>query len=360
MAETKISEAVASGLDATIQDYSVDTEKTDGGRDQKETSYSIENWEKWYGYYKNVPELRVVIDAKSTWTIGKGFKSDEQTEMLLGTIKGNGKDSFNTILENMVRTMHIAGDSFAEVILDDDRQLINLKPIDPSTMTIVVDKKGRIKRYEQKTKLTNQNFKPHEIFHLQRNRTANDMHGTSMVETLEWIILAKNEVQSIMKTIMQRHVKPVMIFHLDTDDATEISAFKTKMDQAYADGENIYVPKDVIVPELLAVAPNATLTPITWLEYLDKQFYKTAGVPMIIVGGSSEFVEKATSIVYLAYQQNVEEDQLYIEEQVLNQLNLVIELEFPVSLENELLSDEKKDGDEEMQPNEAGVGETEE
>ena len=114
---------------------------------------------------------------------------------------------------------------------------------------------------------------------------------------------------------------------------------------------------DISESELIAVAPNATLNPMAWINYLDNLLYQVGGVPKIVVGGSSEFTEKAGSIVYLAFQQNVEEHQLFIEEQVLSQLNLVIDLEFPVSLENELLSDEKKDQDPTtVQPNETTAG----
>ena len=34
------------------------------------------------------PEITTVIDAKATWTVGKGFKADEETMLLLDTIKG--------------------------------------------------------------------------------------------------------------------------------------------------------------------------------------------------------------------------------------------------------------------------------
>jgi len=61
------------------------------------------------------------------------------------------------------------------------------------------------------------------------------------------------------------------------------------------------------------------------------------------LGGSAEFTEATAKIAYLAFQQSVEEEQLYIEEQILHQLFLEIELEFPASLENEMLSDQKKD-----------------
>lgn len=346
MALHKIDSAISSDLTNAISDITVDKTSTDGTTGGKETIWQNNNWNQYLGYYKTIPEARGTIDAKATWTIGKGVLADEITTMLLDTIKGIGKDTFNTILENMIRTMLINGDSYALIIRDDEDNLINLKPLDPGSMAHVANAQGTIIRYEQRSRVkqANKRFAPEKIFHLMRNRVADEIHGVSMLESLEWIILAKNEVQKITKTLMQRHLKPVMIYHLDTDDPTEIAAFKTKMDKVNADGENLYVPKDVVIPEILAIAPNATLNPLPWLQWLDDQFYLASGVPKIILGGVGAITEAAVKIAYLAFQQTIEEDQLSIEEQTLSQLNLYIELEFPASLENELLSDQSKDG----------------
>ncbi len=359
MTEQNLTNAVASDLTNAITDYTVDGQSTDAAADQKETKWENTEWSQYLGYYKTIPELRAVIDAKATWTIGKGLDADPETKFILDSIKGFGKDSFNTILENMSRTMQIGGDAFAEIIRDSDGNLINLKPLDPVTIAIIVDRKGTLLRYEQNSKIKGNPPKKiavEKILHLPRNRTADEIHGVSLIETLEWIIKAKNEVQGIFKTIMQRHIKPVMIFHLDTDDVSKIAAFKTKMDKAYADGENMYIPKDVVVPEVLAVSPNATLNPMAWLEYLNNQFYQAAGVPQIILGGSGEFTEASAKIAYLAFQQTVEEDQLFMEEQLGMQLGIEVNLEFPASLENELLSDKAKDGDQGINPSETTAG----
>ncbi len=169
------------------------------------------------------------------------------------------------------------------------------------------------------------------------------MHGQSLIDALEWIILAKNEAMENQKVIMQRYIKPLIVFHLDTDEPTEIASFKAKMDAAVSKGENMYIPKGAVVPEVMGVAPNATLNPMAWLQYLDDKFTQASGVPDIILGGSKALTEASSKIAYLAFQQTIEEEQLYIEEQFLMQTNLVIELEFPASLENELISDKKKD-----------------
>jgi len=156
---------------------------------------------------------------------------------------------------------------------------------------------------------------------------------------------------------MHDNVTPRWKFKLKTDDPTEIAAYKAKMDEATKTvSANIYEPFDVSESELITVAPNATLDPKAWIEAQGNFFYEAVGVPKIILGGSGEFTEASAKIAYLAFQQNIEEEQLFIEEQCLSQLNLVIELEFPASLENELLSDKAKDGDQSINPSETTAG----
>jgi len=373
MAESKIDSMTAGSSDNVIDNFEVDTANTDGATGNGETNYTNNNWSKWYGYFVAIPEINATINAKATWTIGKGFKADEITTMLLDTIKGNGMDTFNTILENAIRTYYVGGDSFMEIVKDDEGNLINLKPLDPATITIVVGENGMLKRYEQIGKFVNKGimnriknlvgkksvvpFKPETIFHLPRNRVADQIHGVSVIKSVENIILARNEAIEDYKTVMHNNVFPRWKFRLKTDDPTEIAAYKAKMDAiTQTKSQNIYEPMDVAESELISVAPNATLDPKAWIETQGNFFYEAVGVPKIILGGSGEFTEASAKIAYLAFQQNIEEEQLFIEEQVLSQLNLVIELEFPASLENELLSDNAKDGDQSINPSETTAG----
>ena len=267
------------------------------------------------------------------------------------------------ILEDADRVMQIGGNFYAEIVLDNDDVLINLKPLDPEVMEHVTNKAGIITGFKVHPKTGKGKIKElpaNKIFYLPRNRIADENHGTGIIQKLKLIIDMKNEVMADQRKAMHWNLIPRWKFKLKTDIPAEVAAYKAIQDAATGKGENIYEPMDVSESELVAVAPNATLNPMAWINYLDNLIYQVGGVPKIVVGGSSEFTEKAGSIVYLAFQQNVDEHQLYIEEQVLSQLNLVIELEFPVSLENELLSDEKKDQDPTtVQPNEttAGAGE---
>ena len=347
MPETDIGSSVASNLKDAETAFSVDAASTDGALDQDETKYQNKDWTTDYGYYKKIPEYRVAINTKATWNVGAGFEADEQTTLLLGTIRGNGKDSFNSILKNMIIVKTISKDSFAEIIRDAEGILINLKPLNPENIVIVQNRQGRIKRYEQTTnskwfefgKKKSREYTPEQIFHLSHERIADEIHGTRLVDSVKWIIDARNEAMTDMRKLMHRHVIPRFKYSLDTDDKAKIAEFKAKEDAANAAGENIYIPKGAVEMDLIAVPTNATLNPITWIDKLNDYFFQAVNVPQIIQGNAKEFTDASGKITYLAYEQSVKADQLYVEEQVLIQLNLEIHLTFPASLQTDAVSD---------------------
>jgi len=323
-----------------MTDYSVDAQQTDAPTGLAKTRYTNTNWTQQLGYYKTIPELRAAIDARADWAVGKGFEADEQTTMLLMTIKGKGNQSFNDILRTMIRDYYIGGDAYAEIIRDDEDNLINIKVLDPGSITIVSNSQGMIIGYEQTTKSRKipKEYTTEKIWHLSRNVVADEMHGVSVVDACEWIILARNEAMSDEKTLRHRFVVPRWIIKLDTDNQAKIDAEKKKWDAANAAGENMYVPMGAVEVEQMGISPNATLNNQSWIESLNNYFYEVVGTPKVIIGNSSNFTEGGVKIVYLAFEQSVKKDQLYNEEQLINQLNIVINLVFPASLENEVLA----------------------
>ena len=340
---SNLTDAFANQADVSVSEtYKVDASSTEGAGSQKEFTWQMTEFSQNLGYYRKIPELKTAIDAQALWTLGAGYEAEEETTMLLQTIKGNGKDSFNSILKNMQKIKTLAGDSFSEIIRDEKNEglLVNLKPLDPSSMIIVQNNKGKILRYEQvsKTKTPNKRFKPEKIFHLSRDRLADEIHGVSIIPSVEWIIKARNEAMADWKKVLHRNVSPLVIWHLDTDDETQIASFKAKNTAAKAGGEDMYIPKGTVVPEVVATAQNQTLNPLAWIAQLNDYFFQAVNVPQIIIGNAKEFTDASAKIVYLAYEQNVKAEQLYIEEQVLGQLNLEINLTFPTSLEQDTMS----------------------
>jgi len=51
-------------------------------------------------------------------------------------------------------------------------------------------------------------FKPEEMLHLARNRVADQIHGVSVIASVENIILARNEAITDYRKMMHRHMQP--------------------------------------------------------------------------------------------------------------------------------------------------------
>ena len=306
------------------------------GEAQKYPEWMNPHWAKWYGYYRNVPDLKSAIDAKATWTIGKGFKAKPDVTAILDQVNGMGKESFNDILGNMAKQYTICGDSFAEIVRKDRTGgILNIKPFTPNTIKIRGNSRGSIARYEHWVEgKIDRKYNPEDIFHLCWGRMGSDIHGLSTVEAIEDTILSFNEAYKDMRTVFHRYVKPLIVSIVDTDDLNEIAKYKAKIDKAVDLGENMVVPKGTLASmERMAIPQNATLDPIPWIQQLQRRFIIANGIPEIILGHGSSTTEATSKILYLAFQQMVEGHQTFMEFQVKAQLGLEIELEFPASIE---------------------------
>ena len=361
MAELDIGETITTDMTGQMVDYSVDAATTDAAGEGKETRYTNSNWSKQLGYFRTIPELRTAITTKATWIMGQGIKTDPQTELLLDTIRGIGKDSFKRILWNGIVVREIGGDSFAEIIRDDDGFFITLKPLDPGVMVTIVNAEGIITGYEQISKVKgkpNKPFKKEEIFHLMRERIADEIHGSSVIDVVENIILMRNEAMDDWKTVMHRFVVPRWIIKADTDNTTKLAKLKTQFDKANKDSENLIIPMGSVELEQMSISANATLNPLAWIEVLNDYFYEAVGVPKVIIGNSKNFTDASSKIVYLGFEGRARAEQLNIVEEVLSQLNLVIKLPIPITLEGGALSN--RPAEDELEANAPELEQTEE
>jgi len=344
MASTKITSTDITDMKNAVSNVTIAAGSVDNA---EYPEWGNPKWPIWLGYYQMVPELRAVIDAKATWSVGKGYQADAETKAILNKIKGMGKDTFNNILHNAVKTYTVGGDFFAENIRHDTKgTLLNLKPLTPSTINILSNRRGIIKRYVQRTAegdIKNK-FNPEEMFHLPWNRIGESIHGQSTVEAIESTILSFNEAYADMKTIFHRYVKPLIISVVDTDDTAEISAYKNKLDKAVENGENMVVPKGTLDKmERMSIPQYSTLDPLPWIQQLQRRFVIAEGVPEVILGHGQSTTEATSKILYLAFQQTIEYNQNFIQEQIDSQLDLKINLEFPASLEPAMQTDVAKE-----------------
>lgn len=347
MSNERLSNAMTTDMSNDVKNYSVSP-----GEDTGEyMDFYTPNWTKYRGYLK-ISEVKSTIDKKAIWTIGNGYKTNKQTQKILENMRGNGKETFTGIMKKAVETYTIAGDYFAEIIKKNGK-LHNLKTLNPGRVRIVTDKFGFIKKYEyldREAKKAMTSWKPEEILHLAWNVEGDNTHGTSTIDKLSdsengrGIIEMFNEAKQDLSVVFHRYVKPLLISSVDEDDEEEIKKYKQKLDRAVNLGENMVIPKDTVESiERVSIPQYSTLDPLPWIRHLEKEFVKAEGIPDIIQGVGTDTTEATAKILYLAFEQMVKWNQLFLEEQIKAQLNLEIKFEFPVDLAEPLQEDEKKD-----------------
>ena len=342
-----------------ITAHSLDPVRLESVQDSEETIYSNERCLTDWSYFNRIPKLKSAIIMKAIWTVGKGYKCSNRTKIILDHVQGNGKQTFLDILFNMVVGKQVARDSFAEIIRDKKSGiLINLKILDPSSIRIIFGRDGMIKRYEQMrpaptkgiiNKIKNlfsgesyETFEPEEIFHLSNNNFMGEVHGRSVPETVEKIIIADDENFNVMQKLTRFQAVPFIMFKVKSDNPTTIANFKANIRSARADGEDLIIPDDenLLSWEVVQVTPSNVL--MDWRNNMNNQFYQAVGMPLILFGTAGS-TESGGKIEYLGHETVFEYDQLYIEKQVWAQLGLEIDLNSPTSLLENLQTDETKD-----------------
>ena len=227
---------------STRTDYTVDAQNLDSPSGTNETEWGNKHFSKWLGYFKAIPEVSKPIGNYATWVVGKGIITDTRTQVILDGITGWGEDSFLSIMWNMLVVKKFNGDSYSEIIRNKDTgTLINLKNLNAGRMKTITNPKGIIIRYDYT--LTNgktQKFQPKDILHLCNNRIGDEIHGTSVIEAAEWLILARNEAMSDWKRISHRST--VRILYVDEDDKTRRVEIRRDYAEAIEKGEVLILP----------------------------------------------------------------------------------------------------------------------
>ncbi|MCK5604283.1 phage portal protein [Candidatus Pacearchaeota archaeon] len=354
-----ISKSEVGDMTNDVDNFDVGTASTDGPSDQKETILTNENFPKYLKYYRTISELKSTIRTRAIWVVGKGLIATGEDKKIIDGWRGYGKDTANTLVQNMIMTSYTGGDFFAHIIRKGGafRKLlqwfgfvnpgkpINIKPLDPASVEVVLNRQGMLEEYRQISKTEgekNKVIKIEDMFHLPKDRFADEGMGTSVIPAIETIIDSRAEAMADQRTVFHRYVKPLWIWSLDTDDPTKIQEFKAKADATVNTSENIYIPKGAAEAERVSVPQFSTLDPLPYIQDLTDYFYQGTNTPAVIVGTTKGANEASAKVVFLGYEQSVRFDQQWIVDNFRTQLGLKVELEFPTPIEGDIAKDEGK------------------
>lgn len=365
-----IGEAVNTNYDG-LPKTTIQSESTDGISETGETFWDNDNWNDNWGAFNEMGELKSGFLMKSKWAVGKGWTADNATTVLLNRINITGKENFDDFLFNADLIKNVNGDSYTLVIRNEETgTLINLRPLDPGSMTTVWNSKGVIIRYEQRSKRSlirkvfgqrakvAHTFQPEQIFHLMNNRFADQTHGMSDIDAVREVIIADKESFKDVKKLAHFQGMPFIIFKVKNDNPTKIAGIIKVIENARKNGDDLVLPDDddILSWETVDMTPSSFL--LDWRNELKNMFYRRIGLPEVLFGTSGA-TESGGKMEMFAHETTFEHNQRYIERQLLSQLGIKIDLIPPSTLLNNLQTDEKKDANIQTkvaQPNDLTAG----
>ena len=339
--DTDITQTDIMDVASTRTDYAVDAQNLDSPSGTNETEWGNKNFSKWLGYYKAIPEVAKPIGNYATWVVGKGIVTDARTQAILDGITGWGEDSFLAVLWNLLVTKKFNGDSYAEIVRDDQKNLINLKPLNAGRMKTITNPAGVIIRYDYT--LTNgktKKLQPEEILHLCNNRIGDEIHGTSVIEAAEWLILARNEAMEDWKRVSHRST--VRILYVDEDDKTRRVQLRKDYAEAIEKGEVLIIPAKKGEAEFQDLNLPPVEAFLAWIRYTENAIYKAVEFPKSLTGDAEGIPESGGKMAYFNHMPNYNREVTDLQNDLWNQVALRLEFKEQASLTDSMNDTENK------------------
>ena len=350
MAEFDLNKATTTNFTANVPNFIVESKALDiANADKSETYVYFDKAPTYFGYYFNHPQVSSPINSLTTWTVSRGWTTeDPQLQAELEHVTGMGKDTFETVLWNHEAVKLIVGDAFLEVIRNKSGLLLNLIPISPERVRIVIVG-SRIKRYDIWNSHKWISKKVEDMIHSQNKRIGDQMHGTSLIQSNIKIIDALLEANDDERIIKHRD-KALGIVYYKTNNTGKISYANSQIENGVAKGEMIGLPEDTAKIE--PYPSKSSEDRQNWLVYLENLNYQTGGVPRSIAtsDGTSEVGGKMGHVIF---EPIYTKEQVDLEGDFWNQQAIQFKLNRPPSLGGmqPQLDESKNTGQVAIQPN---------
>ena len=357
--EEDITKTGTTSLDTELDDFSVASAKIDGAEGTGETYWYFSDFSEKLGYYLTIPEYKRAVDTFATQVLSKGFEAkDPRVRVELDHLKGWGEDNFLAIMWNMLVMKKVNGDSFAEIMRDEKTNLIiNIKPLDPGRMRVVVNPKGFLKRYDYLQTGKKREFeqlKPSRVLHLVNDRIADQIHGIAASEAAKWVIDARHEVMEDLRRISHRST--IRVLYVKEEDLSRRSNLKRDYAEAIKKGELLILPGDPKVMGFQDLTMPPTQAYMDQIRYYENVFYQVVGVPRAAVGSTEGDTEASAKVGIFASEPGYTRETTDLEADLWNQLAIKVKFEEQPSMMDGLQQQEQKNNAQTgFQPNDTQV-----
>ena len=359
MAEFNLGRATTTDFKNQVPDFIVEAKALDvANADKSETFVYFDKATENFGYYFNHPQVSSPINSLATWGFSRGWTTDDpKLRAELDHVTGQGKDSWETIMWNHEVVKLIVGDAFLEMVRNKSGTILNIIPISPERVKLVV-KGARLERYEIWNGKKWVTKKIEEMLHSSNKRIGDQITGTSMIQSGKKVIDALLEANDDERIIKHRD-KALGIVYYKTNNAGKISFANTQIEKAVKNGEMVGLPENTA--EIKPYPSKSSEDRQNWLQYLENLNYQTGGVPRSIAtsDGTSEVGGKMGHIIF---EPIYTKEQVDFEKDCWNQQAMQIKLNRPPSLGGmqPQLDEAKNTGQVAIQPNDVGASITRE
>ena len=329
----------------TKADYKVGSISPDSPTTKDENYWDNSRFTIWFAHYIKHAKVKKAIDNFADWVLGLGYTTDSRTKVILEHIQGNGKESFDDLMWNAIVMKKVNGESYTHMIIDKDSNLlINARSLSPNHMRVIYSGKGRIKEYRHYSVAEKSGefvtYQPNEILHMINDKVADEMHGRSVIEAIEWNVDAQEEAKRVHRKLVWR-AGVVRVIMVDTSNAAELATLKAQYKIAEEKGDVLLLPME----KAKAVDFKQNLDHagiINWLNYLDNEFYISIGFPRDLAGASTNATEAGMKMSYITYMPLYEKEVTELENDLWNQFQIKISFNRQQSLLGQEQSNEAK------------------
>lgn len=291
-------------------------------RFEKKGEMKDHNWNEFLQYFIADSTARYCFNIYSMLIYAYGYQFDmakpieeeldEKEKKFIDFLNYSWKDWVN--LNNQLTILYtnggVFGNYFAEIVYDQDGifpsgwGVDKIKHLDPRTVLVDRDKKGKIKAYYQHPemdKILQSSVKrsprsirldPVQMIHIKFSDFLNKTYGVSQILTLLDTIDMKMGLKGDAVTISQRYASPFLVWSIGSEDKifpnNVIRDAKNLVESQFdPNNSDIFAPGFIKVQAIGMEGASAGADLLPLIQYLDEEIAAGLGVPDIFIGGNS-------------------------------------------------------------------------
>ena len=238
----------------------------------------------WKAYLED-PIIRQCVDTIVDAIVGDGYIIEGKTQAHVKRVWKVFKNSdFQKILQDMVSSLMIFGDAYAERIFSSSGALEYLRPVDTASMRIDCDEHGREFMYIQRVLHRRVNFYPDEMVHFSINSIGGRVYGITSLQSVINTVRTKFCAQNYNTEYFRRPGLPRSLYISKNLSKAQNDRIISELKKATPQTD-IWINAGMGEVSHAQVAPsNQDMQFVELMNFLRQEIIAAMGVPPVFLG----------------------------------------------------------------------------